>query len=123
MAILLVPAAAFTLATLLLATLWRLGLALLKRKAPGFWGRTLRWHCGLFAFHLFVTVPVLLGILLSRGVGTRRDERAYAGPRIAADGTWIEQTRDSLAAEHDGTSSVDAALAQAAAARTVTFKA
>src|ERR1700680_2016828 len=102
MALLAVSALVFTLATFVLAALWRLGLRVLRRSAPGFWRRTLRWHAALFAIHFFVTVPLLLGVLISRSVRTRGDERAYAGPRIAADGTWTEQSRESLAAERRG---------------------
>jgi pimeloyl-ACP methyl ester carboxylesterase len=122
-AILAVPALAFTLATFILAALWRLGLRLLRRSAPGFWRRTLRWHAALFVLHFFVTVPLILGVLLGRGVGTRGDERAYAGPRIAADGTWIEQSRESLAAERRGEAKVDPALVAAASQRAVSLTA
>jgi len=110
MAILAVPALVLTLATFVVALLWRLLLLILRRKAPGFWGRTLRWHAGLFVFHLFVTVPVFLGAFIVRHVGTRPDEAAYAGPRIAADGTWTLQTRETLAAESRGEVLVDPAL-------------
>jgi len=110
MAILAVPALVLTLATFVLVVLWRLVLLVGRRKAPGFWGRALRWHAGLFVFHLFVTVPVFLGVFITRAVGTRGDESAYAGPRVAADGAWIEQTRETLAAERRGEVVVDPAL-------------
>jgi len=122
MAILLIPAAAFTLVTFVIAALWRLGLALFRRPAPRFWRRTLKAHAGLFAFHLFLTVPLLLGYLLSRSPGTRRDERAYAGPRLAPDGSWLLQSRESLAAEAHGTTKVDPAVQAAALKRTVALK-
>ena len=95
----LIPAAVLTAATLLLATLWRLALLALRRPAAGFWGRTLRWHLGLLVVHLFVTVPVALGIALPHLAGTRPDESGYGGPRLAADGTWQLQSRESLQAE------------------------
>lgn len=120
MAFIFVPALVFTLATFVLAALFRLGLAIFRRKAPGFWGRTLRWHAGLLALHLFVTVPAILGVLLSHA-GTRTDEAGYAGPRLAADGTWLEQTRETLAAEREGKASVDPAVAAAAFQRAVKF--
>jgi len=123
MAFLLVPAAAFTLVTFVLAVLWRLGLALFRRSAPGYWRRTLAWHAGLFVVHVFVTVPLVLGYLFSRAGGTRRDEAAYAGPRIAADGTWLVQTRESLAAEKLGKAEVDSAVADGAARRAVSLTA
>lgn len=119
MAFLLVPAAAFTLATLVVATLWRLGLLVLRRPAPGFWRRTLKWHAGLFLLHLFVTVPLVLAVMITRNVGTRGDERRYNGPRLSEDGSWLLQTRESLRAEKDGTTVVAAALDTAAQARAV----
>lgn len=123
MAFLLVPAAVFTLATLLLAGLWRAGLWLRRRPAPRFWRRTFKAHAGLFAFHLFVAVPLLLGFLASRSPGTRGDEAAYGGPRLAGDGTWILQSRESLAAEREGKAAVDPAVAEAAAGRAVALRA
>ncbi len=99
MAFLLIPATVFTLVTFVLAALWRAGLALLRRPAPRFWIRTLEAHAGLFVLHLFVTVPLVLAILVTRNVGTRGDERRYGGPRLAEDGSWLLQTRESLAAE------------------------
>ena len=123
MALLLVPAAVFTLATLLLAVLWRLGLWLRRRPAPRFWRRTFKAHAGLFALHLFVTVPLLLGVMVSRSPGTRRDEAAYGGPRLAEDGTWTAQSRESLAAERDGKATVDPAVAEAAVGRAVALSA
>jgi dienelactone hydrolase len=99
-AVVIVPAVAFTLATFLVALLWRLGLALLRRPAPRYFRHTLAWHAGLFVFHVFVTVPLLLGFLIPRNVGTRPDERRYEGPIVAADGTWQLQSRESLAADH-----------------------
>jgi pimeloyl-ACP methyl ester carboxylesterase len=122
-AIFAVPALVLTLATFVLAMLWRLGLALFRRPAPRYFRHTLAWHAGLLVFHLFVTVPVLLGVLMSRNIGTRPDEREYAGPRLAADGTWLLQTRETLSAEGDGRAEVDAAVAEAAANRAVTLTA
>jgi pimeloyl-ACP methyl ester carboxylesterase len=103
-----IAAAILTLATLLVALLWRGWLALRRRPAPRFWRRTARWHLGLFAFHALVTVPLALGVLASRFVGTRGDEASYAGPRVEADGTWQAQSRQSLAAEHPPGSAVEA---------------
>lgn len=118
MLFLLIPAAVLTLATMILAALWRAGLALFRRQAPRFWRRTLKAHAGLFVLHLFVTVPLLLGSLVTRA-GTRSDEADYSGPRIARDGTWLLQTRDGLAAERKGTAIVDPALLAAAQGRAV----
>ena len=94
--VLVIPAGSLTAATLVLAILWRLVLMLLRRPAPGFWDRTLRWHLGLLLFHSSVTLPVAFGAALPHLVGTRPDESGYRGPRIGADGTWQIQTRESL---------------------------
>jgi hypothetical protein len=66
-----------------------------------------------------VTVPLALGLLFSRAGRTRGDEADYRGPRIAADGTWLVQTRETLAAERHGKAEVNAAVAEAAAQRAV----
>src|SRR4030095_1412276 len=94
-----------------------------RRPAAGFWRRTFVRHGWLFVIHLFLTVPLLLGFLLSRAPRTRRDEAAYRGPRLPADGTWRLQSRESLAAEAAGREHVDPAVQEAASQRTVTFSA
>lgn len=118
MAILLIPTAVLTLITLILAALWRGGLALLRRPAPRFWRRTLKAHAGLFLFHLFVTVPGVLGYLVT-GAGTRGDEHDYRGPRIASDGAWLLQSRDSLAEEKKSGAAIEPAVQAAAERRAV----
>ena len=123
MAILVIPALVLTLATFLLALLWRLGLALFPRPAPRYFRHTLAWHAGLFVFHVFVTVPVLLGVLIPRAVGTRPDERGYAGPRLAADGTWILQTRETLVQESLENADAEGGLDQAVSRHAVTLTA
>jgi hypothetical protein len=123
MAFLLIPATVFTLVTFILAALWRAGLALLRRPAPRFWRRTLKAHAGLFVLHLFVTVPLVLALFLTRSVGTRGDERRYRGPRLAEDGSWLLQTRESLAAEKAGKAAVAPAVETAAEARAVALTA
>ena len=114
----LLVALAFTLPTLMLAGLASLGLLALGKPQRRYW-RVVGWlHAGLFVLHLFVTFPAALGLLGSRGLGTRPQERAYTGPRLAADGTLSVQTWDSLAAETKaGAPSVDAAIVAAAKAR------
>jgi hypothetical protein len=120
-AFILIPASVFTLATLLLVALWRVGLALFRRRpAPGFWKRTLKGHGYLFLLHVFVTVPLALAFLMTLA-GTRGDEARYGGPRIDDDGTWLAQTRDSLRAEREGKAAVPAAVQSAAAARAVSL--
>ena len=56
-------------------------------------------HLGLLVLHTVVVVPIGLGALVSSMTGTRDDERSYRGPRIAADGTWLMQTRETLSTE------------------------
>lgn len=123
MRFLLIPAAVLTLATFVLAVVWRAGLALFRRPAPRFWRRTLKAHAWLFLLHWFVTVPVVFGLLPARFIGTRGDETGYRGPRLAADGTWLVQTRESLRTEKQGKAAVDPAVAEAAERRAVTLTA
>ena len=108
----------FTLATLLLALptalFWR------WRGWPQwpFWRGVLWLHLGLFVAHAFVTFPLLLGWFGSRQLGTRPHERAYAGPRLSADGHLLPQTWDSLKAElAAGRPAVAAEVVTAARAR------
>ena len=44
------------------------------------------------AFHLLVTIPLLMGVLATWMVRTRPPERAYLGPNISEEGQWIAQT-------------------------------
>ncbi len=60
---------------------------------PGYWRRVLIIHLLLIPFYLFVVVPVSLGMIAPSLVGTRPDERFYAGPWIRADGSWQLQRR------------------------------
>lgn len=108
----------FTFATLVLAALFGGGLALFGRSSRRYW-RGVAWlHAGLFLVHLFASFPLLLGWFGSRQLGTRPQERAYAGPRLGADGNLLVQTWDSLRAETDaGQPAVAADIAAAAAAR------
>lgn len=111
-------ALAATLATFLLAALAGAVLALARRPSRRFWRITCWLHAGLFLLHLFVTFPVALGWVGSRGLGTRPQERAYQGPRLDAAGALLVQTWASLAAETAaGTPAVDAAIVAAARAR------
>jgi pimeloyl-ACP methyl ester carboxylesterase len=74
----------------------------LFRKRPG---KTRAWYWRVLqnlAVALPLTLlllPVALGFAGSRLVHTRRDEASYQGPRFAADGTWVLQSRESLAKE------------------------
>ncbi len=114
----LLAAAVFTLATLVLAVL--LGLLLAVAKCPTQrYRRFVLWlHVGLFPLHLFATFPLLLGLFGSRGLGTRSHESAYAGPRLDAAGALIPQTWASLKAEiAAGQPAVAADVAAAASSR------
>lgn len=107
-----------TLVTFVLTAVVGLVLMLLRRITGRFWRRAALLHLGLFLLHLFVTFPALLGGFGSRMLGTRPQERAYAGPRLDADGKLLVQTWNSLAAEQQaGKPAVDAAIVAAAAAR------
>ena len=95
----LLAAGLFTLVTLVLALLVS-GLMWLRRRAQRrYWRRVLWLHLVLFVLHLFVTFPVVLGGFVSRGIGTRGDERGYQGPRLDAEGRLQIQTKATLRAE------------------------
>jgi alpha-beta hydrolase superfamily lysophospholipase len=115
----LLVASLFTLATLLITALVGGALAWAGRATRRFWRNALLAHAGLFLLHAFATFPIVLGWLGAHGfVGTRPDERTYAGPRIGADGALVVQSWDSLKAEAKaGGAAVDATVAAAAAAR------
>ena len=115
----LVVAGALTLLTLLPSVV--VGLLRLFRRRPQrrFWRNVFGSHLVLFLLHLFVTFPLLLGWFGSRWLGTRGDERLYAGPRIAADGSWLLQDRRTLAAEARGARTEDPGVLRAAEERSV----
>lgn len=114
----LVAAVVFTIATLLPTSLVGLLLWLLGKAGRRFWRTTLWVHAGLFVLHLLVTFPAALGLLGSRGLGTRPHERDYAGPRLDAAGELLVQSWDSLRQEKEtGKVDLPAAVVAAAAAR------
>jgi len=117
----LVVALVFTLATVPILLLLSIVAWLLKRPQRRLWRRGLWLHVALFLVHLFVTFPVALGYIGSRVVGTRRDERTYAGPRLGPDGGLLRQTRASLRREEKDGPGVPAAVVDAAAARAHSF--
>jgi len=123
MLVILILATLLAVLTVLLGLLWRLALALLRRPAPGFWRRALKANTALFVLHLLVTAPLVLGFLVSQPPFTRRDERDYAGPRIAADGAWRVQSRASLRADASGAGAAQPSLAADARKRAVYFDA
>lgn len=109
----------FLLATLVPAALIALVLLLLRRPQRRYLRAVLWLHLGLLPLHLLVTFPLAIGYVGSRLIGTRPQERTYAGPRLGPDGALQIQTWDSLAAEKRGDVVVDPAVAAAAAARRV----
>ena len=107
----------FSLPTLAIAVVVGLVRWLMKKPQARYW-RAVGWlHLGLYVVHLFVVFPAALGLLGSRGLGTRGDERSYAGPRLDSEGRLVIQTRRMLQAERDGEVSVDQAVVAAARAR------
>lgn len=116
----LTAAALFTLATLLPLSLVGLLLLVLRRRQRTFWRRVLWVHAGLFALHVFVTFPAVLGFVGSRVIGTRHDERGYLGPRLDAAGALLVQDRASLRHEAaDGGPAAEVAAAAAARAHRI----
>ncbi|MFK7739579.1 MAG: alpha/beta hydrolase [Planctomycetota bacterium] len=107
-------ALAFSLPTLAIVLVVGLVRWLLKKPQRRYWAICGWVHLGLFAIHLFVTFPAALGLLGSRGLGTRGDERSYEGPRIAADGALLVQSKQTLRRERDGQDSIDEAVLAAA---------
>lgn len=87
------------LPTVAIALLWALVRRLRKKPVQAFLVRAAVVHVFLFLLHAFVVFPGWLGWFGVHGLGTRGDERAYEGPRIAADGTWILQDSSTLKAE------------------------
>lgn len=95
----LLAALIFTAATLAVALLLGVLRWLLRKPQKRYW-RIVGWlHLGLFPLHLFVTFPAMLGLLGSRGLGSRSVEANYAGPRLAADGRMLVQSWETLKAE------------------------
>ena len=95
----LLAALVFTAATAALALLLGIVLWLMRKPQRRYW-RTVGWvHLGLFPLHLFVTFPAALGLLGSRGLGSRSLEQRYEGPRIDSDGRMLVQSWDTLRAE------------------------
>lgn len=114
----LLAALIFTAVTAALALVVGLVLWLLRKPQRRYW-RAVGWlHLGLFPLHLFVTFPAALGLLASRGLGSRAVERLYEGPRIAADGRMLMQSWSTLREERDaGKPAVAEDLVVAAKAR------
>lgn len=111
-----IAALALTVATLLLALAggwlrWLLGKPTRRYFAAAAW-----LHVALFALHLFVTFPALLGWLVSRHLPTRPDESSYVGPRFDDNGELVQQSRQSLRRERAGEVEVPAAVLTAARA-------
>ena len=76
----------FWVALWLLSWLWRV---IRKPAKKASLGRRLLQHALLALAVAVLVLPLLLGFMGSRLVGTRHDEAAYNGPRITLDGTDI----------------------------------
>lgn len=123
MQFLLIGTGILLLATLVLALLVWLVLRVCGRRPSRYWRRIVFVHLALLPVHLFVTMPLVLGWVGSRWVQTRGDERDYAGPRLAVDGAWLPQSRESLQAERDGEVEVAPELLASAEASVVRLQA
>lgn len=109
-------------ASLAITLLVRAGWLIARRRPTRFWSRVLLAHAVLVPLYVFIVTPALVAILASSRIGTRGDERSYAGPRIKTDGTWVMQSRATLLDEKRGRSMPDPALVASAAAATVNFE-
>ncbi|MFG0317095.1 MAG: alpha/beta hydrolase [Planctomycetota bacterium JB042] len=103
---------------LLLALLLWIVLRLVRRCPDAYWRRVGRAHLWLVPAYVVLLPPLVLASLARWGMGTRGDERGYAGPRVTADGEWRFQSRESLDAERRG-ATIPPAVAARAAAREV----
>ncbi len=110
-------------ATVVLAAVLRIVLAIARRSPKRFWRRTGIVVLVSVPIHLFITMPVVLGWMGSRIPQTRGDESAYAGPRIGPDGSWMVQSKDTLDAEARGEIPVDPATTAATRELEVRFTA
>ena len=97
MHVILVSTLLILVATYVVSLLVRLVLFRGKRKKRRWYVALLR-NLAVAVPVTLVLLPVVLGYAGSRLVGTRPDEAAYQGPRIAADGRWLEQSRPGTAA-------------------------
>jgi len=81
-----------------------------RAKKPRPWRRAVLQNLAIAVPLTLMLLPVALGYAGSRLVRTRPDEAAYQGPRFAADGQWLPQSRDTLAAEAERKQPVDPVL-------------
>ncbi|MBI5852597.1 MAG: alpha/beta hydrolase [Planctomycetes bacterium] len=93
--------------------------ALWRKPRKGWWKRVLLWTLISAPVHACVTMPCFFAGFATWFVHTRMDEAGYSGPRIAADGAWQFQSRDSLREERLGEVTVDPAVLAAARARAI----
>lgn len=114
----LLAALALTAPTLLVALLVGAVRWLLRRPQRRYWRAVLWFHLGLFPLNLFVTFPAALGYVGSQVIGTRGDERSYAGPRVLPGEGLQVQTTSTLRAEREaGGADLDAAALASVDAR------
>lgn len=113
------PPAIATAATLVLAALAWCVLRVFGRRPQRYWRRTLRVHLVLVPLFALVATPLMFGWFAAFGLHTRGDEAGYAGPRIAADGSWQVQDRESLRSEAAGARAVEPGVLEASQALAV----
>jgi len=120
---LLIVTAVLALATLLLALMvWCLRRAT-GRGRPGYWRRVLFVQLILLPPFLVLGPPAALTCFAGFLVGTRSDERAYAGPRVDPEGHWSIQDRHlTLRRESGGEVVVDPTVLERARSRAVRFE-
>jgi alpha-beta hydrolase superfamily lysophospholipase len=115
MSFLALAALAATVLSLCVVGIVRLGFLVARRKPRAFARTAWRWHLVLVPIYALTAGPLFFAWFGSTRIGTRGDERAYAGPRIDAAGRWIFQSRETLAAEKAG-APIDPELRRVAAA-------
>jgi pimeloyl-ACP methyl ester carboxylesterase len=95
-----------TSVTLVLSLVLGLIMWLFHKPLERYW-RKVGWvHMGLFPLHLFLTLPLVIGYVGSRSLGSRSVEQQYEGPRIDADGNMLVQGWGTLRAEQDGSAAL-----------------
>lgn len=79
--------------------IWLVRLAVRRRRPERYWRRVARMHLWLIPVYVLLVPPLAMASLSRWRMGTRGDERAYAGPRVDEHGAWAFQTRESLREE------------------------
>lgn len=116
--------AVLTAASLVLALVAWLVLCLLRRPPGRFWKPIFRLHLWLVPIYLLLGPPALMTSFAAVMVGTRGDERSYAGPRVSTVGAWsIQDRHGTLGPERRGERPVDEEVLARSRALSVAFEA